>query len=210
MTYKIMAINAGSSSLKFQLLNMPQGALLCQGLIERIGLPEARFTLKTSAQKWQETLPIADHHEAVTLLLEALTGRGILSSLQEIDGVTTASPTAANASKTPRWSATIPCGRSSAWRSWRRCITRSMRWAYVSFASCYPRYRRWRFLIPPFTRPRRRRLALSLLALLRRAGHSPLRFSRYQPSLCQQRAGGKAGRTAERPAGSKLPSGQWL
>ncbi len=66
---------------------MPQGALLCQGLIERIGLPEARFTLKTSAQKWQETLPIADHHEAVTLLLEALTGRGILSSLQEIDGV---------------------------------------------------------------------------------------------------------------------------
>ncbi|PLN43665.1 acetate kinase, partial [Klebsiella pneumoniae] len=54
MTYKIMAINAGSSSLKFQLLNMPQGALLCQGLIERIGLPEARFTLKTSAQKWQE------------------------------------------------------------------------------------------------------------------------------------------------------------
>ncbi|SXF13166.1 propionate kinase, propanediol utilization [Klebsiella variicola] len=87
MTYKIMAINAGSSSLKFQLLNMPQGALLCQGLIERIGLPEARFMLKTSAQKWQETLPIADHHEAVTLLLEALTGRGILSSLQEIDGV---------------------------------------------------------------------------------------------------------------------------
>ena len=40
MTYKIMAINAGSSSLKFQLLNMPQGALLCQGLIERIGLPD--------------------------------------------------------------------------------------------------------------------------------------------------------------------------
>lgn len=76
MTYKIMAINAGSSSLKFQLLNMPQGALLCQGLIERIGLPEARFTLKTSAQKWQETLPIADHHEAVTLLLEALTAAG--------------------------------------------------------------------------------------------------------------------------------------
>lgn len=45
-------------------------------MIERIGLPEARFTLKTSAQKWRETLPIADHHEAVTLLLEALTGRG--------------------------------------------------------------------------------------------------------------------------------------
>ncbi|SSK39879.1 propionate kinase, propanediol utilization [Klebsiella pneumoniae] len=92
MTYKIMAINAGSSSLKFQLLNMPQGALLCQGLIERIGLPEARFTLKTSAQKWQETLPIADHHEAVTLLLEALTGHGILSSLQEIERLAELAP----------------------------------------------------------------------------------------------------------------------
>lgn len=89
MTYKIMAINAGSSSLKFQYcLTCRRGTLLCQGLIEQpSGLPEARFTLKTSAQKWQETLPIADHHEAVTLLLEALTGRGILSSLQEIDGV---------------------------------------------------------------------------------------------------------------------------
>ncbi len=115
-------------------------------MIERIGLPEARFTLKTSAQKWQETLPIADHHEAVTLLLEALTGRGILSSLQEIDGVGHRVAHGGERFKdAPRWSATIPCGRSSARRSWRRCITRSMRWAYVSFASCYPRYRRWRF-----------------------------------------------------------------
>ena len=140
MTYKIMAINAGSSSLKFQLLNMPQGALLCQGLIERIGLREARFTLKTSAQKWQETLPIADHPgEAVTLLLESSSTIGLSRACRRSTALATASPTAANASKTPRWSATIPCGRSSAWRSWRRCITRSMRWAYVSFASCYPR-----------------------------------------------------------------------
>lgn len=162
MTYKIMAINAGSSSLKFQLLNMPQGALLCQGLIERIGLPEARFTLKTSAQKWQETLPIADHHEAVTLLLEALTGRGILSSLQEIDGVGHRVAHGGERFKDAALVCDDTLRRSSARRSWRRCITRSMRWAYVSFASCYPRYRRWRFLIPPFTRPRRRRLALSL------------------------------------------------
>lgn len=37
MSHKIMAINAGSSSLKFQLLAMPQGEMICQGLIERIG-----------------------------------------------------------------------------------------------------------------------------------------------------------------------------
>lgn len=211
MTYKIMAINAGSSSLKFQLLNMPQGALLCQGLIERIGLPEARFTLKTSAQKWQETLPIADHHEAVTLLLEALTGRGILSSLQEIDGVGHRVAHGGERFK----DAALVCDDTL------REIERLAELAPLHnpvnalgirlFRQLLPAVPAVAVLIPPFTRPRRRRLALSPpLALLRRAWHSPLRFSRYQPSLCQQRAGGKAGRTAERPAGSKLPSGQWL
>lgn len=87
MSYKIMAINAGSSSLKFQLLDMPQGELLCQGLIERIGLPDAQITLHLQGQKKRETLPIADHREAVTLLLEKLISEGVISSLQEIDGV---------------------------------------------------------------------------------------------------------------------------
>ncbi|CDL36530.1 Propionate kinase, propanediol utilization [Citrobacter freundii] len=87
MSHKIMAINAGSSSLKFQLLAMPQGEMICQGLIERIGLSDAQVTLKTPAQKWQETLPVADHREAVTLLLEKLLNHHIISSLEEIDGV---------------------------------------------------------------------------------------------------------------------------
>lgn len=46
MSHKIMAINAGSSSLKFQLLAMPQGEMLCQGLLERIGMPDAKVTIK--------------------------------------------------------------------------------------------------------------------------------------------------------------------
>ena len=87
MSHKIMAINAGSSSLKFQLLDMPQGDLLCQGLIERIGLPDARITLKAQDQKWQQTTPVADHREAVTLLLEMLISHGVISSLQDIEGV---------------------------------------------------------------------------------------------------------------------------
>ena len=110
-------------------------------MIERIGLPEARFTLKTSAQKWQETLPIADHHEAVTLLLEALTGRGILSSLQEIDGVGHRVAHGGERFKDAALVCDDTLREIERWRSWRR-ITRSMRWAYVSFASCYPRYRR--------------------------------------------------------------------
>lgn len=87
MSHKIMAINAGSSSLKFQLLAMPQGEMICQGLIERIGMANARVTMKTSAQKWQETAPIADHREAVTLLLDKLLRHHIINTLQDIDGV---------------------------------------------------------------------------------------------------------------------------
>ncbi|EMU1127832.1 TPA: acetate/propionate family kinase [Citrobacter koseri] len=87
MSHKIMAINAGSSSLKFQLLAMPQGEMICQGLIERIGMANARVTMKTSAQKWQETAPIADHREAVTLLLDKLLSHHIINTLQDINGV---------------------------------------------------------------------------------------------------------------------------
>ncbi|EBP3805222.1 acetate kinase, partial [Salmonella enterica subsp. enterica] len=50
MTHNIMAINAGSSSLKFQLLAMPQGDMRCQGLIERIGMADAQVTIKTLSQ----------------------------------------------------------------------------------------------------------------------------------------------------------------
>ena len=87
MSYKIMAINAGSSSLKFQLLEMPQGDMLCQGLIERIGMADAQVTIKTHSQKWQETVPVADHRDAVTLLLGKLLGYQIINSLRDIDGV---------------------------------------------------------------------------------------------------------------------------
>ncbi|MEF3089381.1 acetate/propionate family kinase [Raoultella scottii] len=87
MSHKIMAINAGSSSLKFQLLAMPQGEMLCQGLIERIGMADARVTIKTPAHGWQERVPVADHREAVTLLLEKLLRYGVIGSLHEIDGI---------------------------------------------------------------------------------------------------------------------------
>lgn len=87
MSHKIMAINAGSSSLKLQLLAMPQGDVICQGLVERIGMPDAGVMLKTATQKWQETRPIADHREAVTLLLEHLLRYNIIAHLEEINGI---------------------------------------------------------------------------------------------------------------------------
>lgn len=87
MSRTIMAVNAGSSSLKFQLLALPAGTVLCQGLIERIGLADAVFTLRQGEQKWQETRAIASHHEAASLLLEKLLAHQIIPSLAAIDGV---------------------------------------------------------------------------------------------------------------------------
>ncbi len=87
MSRTIMAVNAGSSSLKFQLLALPAGTVLCQGLIERIGLADAVFTLRRGEQKWQETRAIASHHEAASLLLEKLLAHQIIPSLAAIDGV---------------------------------------------------------------------------------------------------------------------------
>ncbi|MBS1204980.1 MAG: acetate/propionate family kinase [Proteobacteria bacterium] len=87
MSRTIMAVNAGSSSLKFQLLVLPAGTVLCQGLIERIGLSDAVFTLRQGEQKWQETRAIASHHEAASLLLEKLLEHQIIASLSAIDGV---------------------------------------------------------------------------------------------------------------------------
>ena len=69
---KIIAVNAGSSSLKFQLFEMPEEKVLVQGLIERIGMQDAVVTLKYDGQKKSKTLPILNHAVAVEILLNSL------------------------------------------------------------------------------------------------------------------------------------------
>ncbi|MCM3179591.1 acetate kinase [Cytobacillus horneckiae] len=84
---KIIAINAGSSSLKFQLFEMPGEEVITKGIIERIGLPDSIFNISVAGEKIIETLEIANHEVAVELLLEKLTAKGIIESLDEIVGV---------------------------------------------------------------------------------------------------------------------------
>lgn len=84
---KIMAINAGSSSLKFQLLDMPKETVLTKGIVERIGLEDSIFQIEVNGEKQKEIRDIPDHSEAVTILLEKLTGLGIIQSLDEIEGI---------------------------------------------------------------------------------------------------------------------------
>ena len=84
---KIIAINAGSSSLKFQLFEMPSEEVITKGLIERIGLNDSIFNITVNGEKIQKTLDIPNHEVAVQMLLETLTAKGIIKSLDEIDGV---------------------------------------------------------------------------------------------------------------------------
>ena len=84
---KIMAVNAGSSSIKFQLLEMPSETVIASGVMERIGLAEGIFTLKYDGKK-EETHPVLPTHaEGVELLLKTLVEKGIVKSLDEISGV---------------------------------------------------------------------------------------------------------------------------
>lgn len=81
---KVMAINAGSSSLKFKLYEMPEETVICSGIAERIGHDDGIFKLEYKGQKNKTILPIKDHAEAVTLLLKGLVKEGIIKSYDEI------------------------------------------------------------------------------------------------------------------------------
>lgn len=84
---KTIAINAGSSSLKWQLYKMPEEAVLAQGIIERIGLGDSISTVKFDGKKESQTLDVADHVQAVKLVLDDLIRFEIIASYDEITGV---------------------------------------------------------------------------------------------------------------------------
>ena len=84
---KILSVNAGSSSLKFQLLEMPAQTVIAKGLVERIGFEDGIFNIKFEDQKIEKVLPIKDHSVAVQLLLESLLDLKIVSNYDEISGV---------------------------------------------------------------------------------------------------------------------------
>lgn len=83
---KIISVNAGSSSLKFQLYEMPEEKVLTSGIVERIGFEDAIFTINVNGEKISQTLPVKDHSVAVSLLLEGLVKHHIVEDLEEIKG----------------------------------------------------------------------------------------------------------------------------
>lgn len=83
---KIIAINAGSSSLKFQLFEMPEEKVITKGLIERIGLKNSVFSIVVNGEKITETLDIENHDIAVNIMLDALKNHNIINDINDIQG----------------------------------------------------------------------------------------------------------------------------
>lgn len=87
---KILVINCGSSSLKFQLIDSETEAVIAKGLCERIGMDGSQLIYTPAGGEKQVTVsPMEDHKKAVSLVIDALTDKktGVLSSLSEIDAV---------------------------------------------------------------------------------------------------------------------------
>lgn len=83
----ILAVNVGSSSLKFQLLEMPEEHVVASGLVERIGFENGIFTIDARGEKRKKILNIPDQHSAVQLLLDALLRLNIVDRLEDIKGI---------------------------------------------------------------------------------------------------------------------------
>lgn len=86
---KILVINAGSSSLKYQLFDMDTGSVMAKGVCERIGIAGSTITHKRGGEKFVREVPIADHDVAISLVLGAITDPkiGVIHDISEIDAI---------------------------------------------------------------------------------------------------------------------------
>lgn len=86
---KILVINSGSSSIKYQLFLMPKQEVICSGLVERIGLENAKIHYKSAKQKIEEVTEITNHKQGLEKVVALLLSKkvGVISSTNEIKAV---------------------------------------------------------------------------------------------------------------------------
>ena len=86
---KILVINSGSSSLKYQLIDMKDESVLAKGICERIGIENSNFVYKAHGKTIEQLVDMPNHNVAVKLVLDKLTDAevGVIASMEEIDGV---------------------------------------------------------------------------------------------------------------------------
>jgi acetate kinase len=86
---KILIINSGSSSIKFQLILMPEQQVMASGMVERIGLEGAKIQLKTDTRTFERVLTIDNHEQGLEIIAQELLDPevGVLKDAAEIDAV---------------------------------------------------------------------------------------------------------------------------
>ena len=86
---KILVINCGSSSLKYQLIDMTDESVLCKGLCERIGIDGSKITHKAKGGEWSQEVPFPTHTEAFMKVVEMMTtGEGaVVADKSEISAI---------------------------------------------------------------------------------------------------------------------------
>jgi len=84
---KILAVNAGSSSLKFQMYEMPEEKVLISGVFERIGIDNSFYTVKINGEKIKKEVELKDHKAAFEILVQELIDNKVVESLEEIKGI---------------------------------------------------------------------------------------------------------------------------
>lgn len=84
---KILSVNAGSSSLKFTLIELPSREVIASGLFEKIGLADSMYTIKYNGEKITKQVYMIDHSVAVKKLIDELLENKIVETLEEIEGV---------------------------------------------------------------------------------------------------------------------------
>lgn len=87
MSKKILAINSGSSSVKFKLYLMPEEKLLISGSAENLGAPNSRISYRTAKTSETRQLPMKDHNDAINQIIKVLMTSGVVENKEEIYGV---------------------------------------------------------------------------------------------------------------------------
>ena len=83
----VLSVNAGSSSLKFQVFDMPDENVLISGNFERIGIKDSFYTIKLNGEKIKKEVELKNHEVALEILMEELIENNIVESLDEIKAI---------------------------------------------------------------------------------------------------------------------------
>ena len=86
---RVLVINSGSSSLKYQILGMEDETLLCKGIVEKIGLEDSKVEQKCCGKEIEKNVEVKDHEEALKVVIDLITDEeyGCLKSIKEIQAV---------------------------------------------------------------------------------------------------------------------------